>query len=529
MPSCRGLGRETLTMTSDAASRASIRHVTLRGVGRNSLFNVVGQLLPLVVAVVTLPIVIRQLGPARFGVLSLVWASLNYLTIFDMGLGRAVTWYASSAIGRRQFDQIWPVTWCAVATQGMLGALVAVVAIALAPTAASLVVHDPSELQAEAAWCFTILALAVPVVTVSRSFRGVLEAAQRFDLINFVRTPASAANFLLPVVAVWAGLGLPGIVALFVLTQVFVLVVTASMAARLFPGIWRGRTWRQGLLADMFRFGGWVNVSTIVGPLLATADRFMIGAFVGVSTLTFYAAPQEIITRLWIIPTGLLSAAFPALTASYAEGNEELSSALAVRSIKALVLVVGAAVVVLLALSGDLLTWWLGVEFAEQSAACLKVLAVGALIGAVAQVPYSMIHAAGRPDVTARFHLIELPIYVLAVWLVVPRWGIVGAAYAWTCRLALDASLLFWASGRLGVHSPRRLLDAHLGAAIAITGLAAAAAGLIGIAIPAPSTRLGAMVFVACCATIPWWSVALNDGERAEVTRWLTAWKPQSR
>lgn len=66
---------------------------------RNTLLNFVGQALPLV-AVVTIPFIVRGLGIERFGLLSLAWVVLGYFTIFDLGLGRATTKYVAEALGK---------------------------------------------------------------------------------------------------------------------------------------------------------------------------------------------------------------------------------------------------------------------------------------------------------------------------------------------------------------------------------------------------------------------------------------------
>lgn len=56
---------------------------------RNTLWNIVGASLPLVSAVVTLPVLIRSIGSERLRVLAIAWVILNYLDLF--GLGPAYT------------------------------------------------------------------------------------------------------------------------------------------------------------------------------------------------------------------------------------------------------------------------------------------------------------------------------------------------------------------------------------------------------------------------------------------------------
>ena len=62
---------------------------------RHTAFNLIGLGAPLLVAVGTIPVLIHALGPARFGLLTLIWAVVSYFGLFDLGLGRALTLLAS--------------------------------------------------------------------------------------------------------------------------------------------------------------------------------------------------------------------------------------------------------------------------------------------------------------------------------------------------------------------------------------------------------------------------------------------------
>jgi O-antigen/teichoic acid export membrane protein len=107
-------------------------------------------------------------------------------------------------------------------------------------------------------------------------------------------------------------------------------------------------------------------------------------------------------------------------------------------------------VVLLLVLySWEILTGWVGAEFGQVANAPLRVLAVAVLINALSYVPYSLIQASGRPDFTAKLHVIELPLQLLLTMLLVQLWGVVGAALAWSLRVAIDAVVLFFAAPRI--------------------------------------------------------------------------------
>ena len=97
--------------------------------------------------------------------------------------------------------------------------------------------------------------------------------------------------------------------------------------------------------------------------------------------------------------------------------------------------------------------YWLGSDFAQHSTLVVRLLAVAVFVNGVGQVPFAHLQSAGRPDITARLHLIELPAYVVVLLFFVKLWGIQGAAIAWMLRIVIDALLMFIFSHRLALDS----------------------------------------------------------------------------
>jgi hypothetical protein len=117
----------------------------------------------------------------------------------------------------------------------------------------------------------------------------------------------------------------------------------------------------------------------------------------------------------------------------------------------------------------------------------------------------------GRPDLTAKLHLIELPPYLLLLWLLIRVDGIDGAAIIWTARVAADAVALFGMARWLLPQSSRgikRMVMAAF-AALGILFSTTASAGLLNKTIFL-CTLLAAF---AVCA----WFMMLTPGERASV------------
>lgn len=492
-------------------------------VARNTLLNLVGQGLPLIVAVATMPYVIRGLGPERFGILALSWVVLSYLGFFNLGLGRAATKYVAEELGRGGESSVQAITWTVVLAQTALGILAGLVLVLLTPVLVTRILNIAEGYQEEAILTFYLLAPSVPFVLVTSSFRGVLEAAQRFDLVNAVRVPFSAANFVFPVVGVMLGWSLPGIVGLLVISRIVALVVHYRLCVAVFPSLKGAPRPEAVRLRELLTFGGWVTVSSLVGPILLNLDKFIIGAVITMSAVTYYTAPYEIVTRLWILPTSLVAALFPAFSTLQGSNQPEAFGTLWARSTRHLLFFLGLGIVAVIALAPDILKVWLGSDFVENSTLVLQILALAVLVNSLAQIPYSIIQAVGRPDLTAKFHLAELPVHVILTIVLVSMWGIPGAALAWALRAALDALLMVLAARSLTSTTFRHFLAEGVPQTALLLLAFGILAALIVEAVTPPGLRvpLVGVSLVAACGIV--WVWLFDEGDRARLVRFVRA------
>src|SRR5882724_6571066 len=67
---------------------------------RSMVWNLIGYLAPLVVAVLVIPFLIKRLGTAEYGILTFAWGIVGYFGVFDMGLSNALTKFVAERIGR---------------------------------------------------------------------------------------------------------------------------------------------------------------------------------------------------------------------------------------------------------------------------------------------------------------------------------------------------------------------------------------------------------------------------------------------
>jgi O-antigen/teichoic acid export membrane protein len=483
---------------------------------RNIVWNLLGHGAPLFVALLAIPFLVKGLGTERFGVLVLAWMVVGYFTLFDLGIGRATTKYTSEYLAKGAFPELNGLIWTSLSTLFAIGILGMVIIHGLAPYVVTRVLVIPSTIQREAIDAFGLLALSLPIVVGTSAARGILEAQHRFGIVNAIAIPAGIANYLLPLAAIHVTNDLSLVVLFLVAGRTITWLLFLYFSLNSLPGLRVPRLPRFSCALQLFRFGGWVTVSSIIGPLMTYADRFMVGTVLTMSAVAYYATPYDLVTKLGIIAPGVMSVLFPVLITSITLGKGDFW-ALHDRATKFILLTLAPVVVCALMFAQLFLGVWLGAEFALNSGGVFQILSVGVLFNSLAVAPFTAIHAAGRADLSAKAHLIELPLYLLTLWFLMRHFGIEGVAVAWLLRVVLDYLLMFSIARRLFGGEPAA---GHCTASgILIYSSLFLSAALFLSAIPYSEARIPLGISMVVLAPYLVWRFILGQDDRTSVRK----------
>lgn len=419
-----------------------------RVLARNTILNFAGLVLPLGVALLCVPLLVNRMGTDRFGVLALAWVIAGYFSLFDLGLGRALTKLVAERLGKTSEYELSTLVWTAVALTSMLGILGAVVLWAATPWLTSAALKIPSELRGEASIALQFTALSIPIAVSTSCIRGVLEAKQRFDIVNAIRIPFGALTFIGPVCALPFSVSLvPAAVILFTIRIIGAFATVGGCFVAM-PSLKDNVKFQIAAVRELIKFGMWLTVTNIISPVMTYFDRFVIAMTISASAVAYYSTPYDLVTRLWVVPAALGSALFPAFAATIASNLRE-RRAIFTSGTAATFLAAFPATFLVIIYADEVMTLWIGSVFAAESFKVLRWLALGVFINCLAQIAFTLIQGLGRPDFTAKLHLVEAPFYVLLLLFLLGRMGIEGAAIAWTVRVAVDALVLFVKSWKL--------------------------------------------------------------------------------
>ncbi|WP_084181328.1 flippase [Polaromonas glacialis] len=409
---------------------------------RNTLWNLAGTGLPFLLGAITIPFLIKSLGIEAFGILTLVWALIGYFSLFDFGLGRALTQQVASNLARGDDKKIPHLIKSGILFTTLTGVVGGMLLYVLSAPLGNQWLKVSELLKDDTAQCLIVAAFGIPLTTITTGLRGVLEAYEDFKEVNLLRIILGIANFGLPALAVlFYGPSLTFIVLTLIFARLIVLIAHIVLVNKRLIGSWVSSKGNGKEFKNLFSFGVWMTISNIIGPLMATADRFVISSVLGAAAVAYYTVPSEILMRVLVVPAALTGALFPRLSSKLKTEPENACKLYEKCVLIVLIILTPISLVIGLGSYWGL-SLWLGAEFAEQSWMVVSALSVGLLFNGIAFVPFAAIQAAGKAKTTAKLHLLEILIYVPLLYFMLHFFGLFGAAMAWVVRAGMDMILL---------------------------------------------------------------------------------------
>ncbi len=483
-------------------------------IARNTLWNLLGTGLPVLLAIITIPVLIGSIGTEAFGIFAITWTFLSYFGLLDFGIGRATIKFLAEAFEGERHEEARGLFWTSLVLSGSLGCVNGLILFVIADPLVTRVLNVPASLQPDAVAAFYLLALGIPLVTIARSFTATIEAQHKFGLYNALQMPNSSLTQAAPLLVLPFNNSLPWLVGALVAARLWGTGVFFVAALWQLESPFRGAFFMREKFRSFVSYSSWQAVTNLVSPVIESADRFVIGSITTLTAVAYYVTPAEITTRLLILSQSLGRTTFPIFSAQTDISQRTRVYANSTKYLALVMAPVSASVVVF---ASDGLRLWLGPEFAENSTTVLHILAVGLLANALATLPFGAIQGVGRADITAKFHLLQLPAYLLLLWLGTTHLGIVGAALAWTTRVAADFFMLSFYM-RLKVDMDAQVMaEERLPQVLRLSLIPLAAGWLLQASVTQPISKLVIWILLLGAAAFLTWSMILAVEERERI------------
>jgi O-antigen/teichoic acid export membrane protein len=497
---------ETLTAEMETAIRSVVRSV-----GVNTFYQIGSQIAPAIAAVVAIPILLRRLGPEAYGIVTLFSTLLIYFTMLDLGLGRAATRFIAQSFEAGRQEDVRRYFWSSMFLLIGAGIVVSVGSVFFVPTLVSNYLKISPEYSRAATQSFYLIAMVVPLVTLTAGLRGFLEAVGRFPFLSMVTACCGVALYFLPVVAVVAGGSLRSVAASYVAVRLAMGLAFAFGCFRLKERPSLRPAFDSGAMKKMVSFGGWLSISNVIGTAMVYGDRFLLGACVGMVAVASYSMPLDVIGRMQILITSFCAVLFPLLSRMDGSGSAHFQTVYRSAAAIALSLITPLTVSLVL-LSPILMKFWLRARNTPDAVFAAQVFLAGSVVQAMGAISFTALHARGRSDLAAWVHMAEFPIYCAAFYWAASCYGVRGAALVWLGRMVVDFVCMVLLLRLQNKDTGGGVIASELAAALTCIGVLAI------IALP----RFSAFITAAAICILTWvwtWRALLDSSMRGQLVR----------
>lgn len=433
-----------MTATILTSQRARSSRPLIQNIGIN-LFT---KMLPLLVGIVTLPLLVKGLGVEKTGILQLTWSLIGYSSLFDLGLGRALTQLISRKLALSETQDIPAIIMTTLISISALGLIPAIILI-LAKTSLIQFLHVSATYVREAEWSICWLAISIPAMLAISCQTGILQSYQKFDWITWLNMPAIIGNFIAPVLMLHYTHRLGDIVAIMVISRIFMAGLFFIALSKCVQGLWDRYTIQPALLKPLFHFGKWITISNIISPLMVyLLDRLFLANLFSVKAASYYMVPFGILQKMTITPWAIMGVMFPALSGSFYLDKAKSAK----YYFKSLMLTAGLLffpTVIITLYAKPLLSLWMGVDFSNHSYQLTQIIAIALYVYSINLVPSSLIQAIGKSDFTAKLQLIEFPLFLVSMYLNIKNFGIMAAPITLLIFFLFEGAALQWYALRL--------------------------------------------------------------------------------
>ena len=355
-------------------------------------------------------------------------------------MGPALT-YRLALIGEGAKSDRSNHVWMALAVSFGASVLGALLVLAIAQTYFQRSASVPSELKAELWSALPLLAVLLPLGTISTVLSGALQGRGRFGALATIGVLNAALVASAPLFAALAvNTKLPTLILAMVFANALILLIQIAACVHLVP-LQLPLRLRREQLKGLFGYGAWMSTTALVAPFLLLFDRFVIGGLRGATAVAVYVLAFSVMQGLLIVPASLNRAMLPRLAPLRTEDEVrqlQSSSLLGLSGLLTPLSIASMAVV------GPFFYVWIGPDLERMTSPVAVLLLVGGWLHGIGHIPSAVVVGRRRPDLLTKLLLACLLPYLLLLYIATASFGVIGAAMAWTIRAAFDPLLFLY-------------------------------------------------------------------------------------
>jgi O-antigen/teichoic acid export membrane protein len=423
-------------------------------IGRNIIWLLLGQIVSLGIILITIPLFLRVLGAESFGAFTTATSVMGFLGIFQIGAGSALRKFVSDSYANGDTETINRLIASGLAWTCCVGVLIITFLMVGSEPFLMPLLHPSKGLHKAMLWCLWLSGYGLVFDMIGGVFATIPFAAQRMEASALPDMVINVLSRLSALFALSFGIGLVGLIALFVCWQALRLVWRAYIARKflysvpLFPRFYLGET------KKVLRFGSWRVISDIFGSIAFRLDTVLIARYWSLQEVPIYSIPMTICLGVSSFLGLVNDSVFPEICARINENIIGKLKDLYLRHVRMVSSTFVPAYLFIAFASPLLLRLWLGKQGDVRMSLVLSIIAGSQSIQLLTGLHFTYVLAANKPEYIAWEALGLTPLYLILFLLLIPSLGALGPAVTYcilTILIVIPINVYLFCKNIIGV------------------------------------------------------------------------------
>lgn len=400
--------------------------------GRNVWTSWVGYIVRIVISFLFVPYITSTLGDARYGVWVIVFQTINYFSLLDFGLEKALVRFISKYIGQRATDRINQVLNTTFALYLVIGSIIIVGAWLVSTLLFGYFkIPDPA-LEAEGRYALIIIGVYMGTRLYMLPFAGSLGGFQRFDIANGLYIVEDIIRTLVMVALLATGHGLVWLATAILGVSLLRQIVAIIWARALHPEIrFSFSDANKETAHELFDYSRVTFGITLGWLVIYNTDSVLLGLMTSAAAAGVFAPAAQMMLYLRNAVNVVASPLTTAVSQLESQGNMEAIRRIYLKGIRYTAFFSFFAAVGVIRYGKYFIDLWLVDEF-FGAAEVMRILAVGSAFFIPQIIGNAILYGIDKHKYLFRVVMIEAALKLLLSIFLVPKYGMVGMAYAST-------------------------------------------------------------------------------------------------
>ena len=271
--------------------------------------------LNMIVGVVYTPFLIRMLGQSEYGLYSIIYSVMSYLTIMDMGFGNAIVIYTSRYINQGDKEKQDKLHGMFFAIYCVIGVIATIIGLILFFNVNNLFESTMTDTElSEAKVMMLILTFNLAITFPLSIFGNILTAHEKFIVSKVIKIIQILLQPMMMIPLLFLGYKAIAMVVVLTITNIICLVLNAIVCFKSLNVKLKFKGFDFKLLKEIFAYSFYIFLNAIIDKVNWSLDQFVLGAVSGTVATAVYSVAGKLNSMYMNFSTAISNVMLPKVT-----------------------------------------------------------------------------------------------------------------------------------------------------------------------------------------------------------------------